>query len=187
MELLSKSHQVPFFDVHESKREAISPSFARRGREDFDGSNVEASSSSSSATSSDKNKPKLRYELNFDHNAPLPQFFEEMTGHWGVKVNLHGQQHSQHPQQQQRFDKFGYAIPNHNNNNKGESSASERGGEGGCCPFCTLPLIENVGRTSRVVIFPCGHAFHQFCMTEDACPTCLYKKFPKLHSFFTTH
>lgn len=41
------------------------------------------------------------------------------------------------------------------------------------CPCCSLPVQENIGNISSVVIFPCGHSFHDFCIAEfDACVIC---------------
>ena len=53
----------------------------------------------------------------------------------------------------------------------------------GSCECCTLPLAESVGRSSSLVVFECGHAFHEFCVAEDACPVCLTSHMPSLSSF----
>eukprot|EP00004_Rigifila_ramosa_P019901 TRINITY_DN5125_c0_g1_i1.p1 TRINITY_DN5125_c0_g1~~TRINITY_DN5125_c0_g1_i1.p1 ORF type:complete len:1427 (+),score=302.28 TRINITY_DN5125_c0_g1_i1:465-4283(+) len=41
----------------------------------------------------------------------------------------------------------------------------------GVCVCCTLPVSECVG--SSIVVFPCGHAFHQACVPEQSCISCL--------------
>eukprot|EP01102_Stenamoeba_stenopodia_P006527 TRINITY_DN1797_c0_g1_i1.p1 TRINITY_DN1797_c0_g1~~TRINITY_DN1797_c0_g1_i1.p1 ORF type:complete len:686 (-),score=140.70 TRINITY_DN1797_c0_g1_i1:21-2078(-) len=70
-----------------------------------------------------------KYTINFDYTTPVPRFYEESAGHWGVVTSLKG-----------------------------------------TCPYCCLPLSENVG--SNVTIFPCGHAFHEVCVPEKACISC---------------
>jgi len=47
------------------------------------------------------------------------------------------------------------------------------------CPACTIPLTEPIGAVatlSSVVLFACGHAFHQLCAAEGACPICLHER-----------
>lgn len=39
----------------------------------------------------------------------------------------------------------------------------------GYCPICTLPISES---PSAVVVFPCGHAYHQSCNHANACNEC---------------
>jgi uncharacterized membrane protein len=56
----------------------------------------------------------------------------------------------------------------------------------GSCECCTLPLAESVGRSSSLVVFECGHAFHEFCVAEDACPVCLTSHMPSLSSFLSS-
>ena len=41
----------------------------------------------------------------------------------------------------------------------------------GNCPSCTLPLREYVG--TNIVIFRCGHGYHQQCIPENACRVCV--------------
>jgi hypothetical protein len=44
----------------------------------------------------------------------------------------------------------------------------------GKCTHCTLPLKEQVGNVPNVVVFLCGHSFHQHCISHvDACTMCL--------------
>jgi len=40
----------------------------------------------------------------------------------------------------------------------------------GNCRSCMLPLTENLGL--NVFVFPCGHAYHQSCIPEQACRIC---------------
>jgi len=41
----------------------------------------------------------------------------------------------------------------------------------GTCPCCTLPLKE---RSAALVVFPCGHTYHQPCIPEMACRECFH-------------
>ena len=162
MELQGKGQLVPYFDAHETRRDpTLDPSLAMK---------------EGPREKSDAAPSKTRYELNFDHNAPMPQFLEEMTGHWGIRVSLRANAGDE------VFDGKGKAKSKSVSSSLASLIADETGG---CCAYCSLPLMENVGRTgSRLTVFPCGHAFHQFCTTEDGCPYCLYQNFPKLTSFF---
>jgi len=74
-----------------------------------------------------------KFSIGFDYITATPRFFEEMTGHWGLRQQL--------------------------------LTAS--------CECCTLPLSESVGRLPSIVVFECGHAFHEFCVPEEACTACL--------------
>jgi len=40
---------------------------------------------------------------------------------------------------------------------------------GGCCPTCTLPFKY---APNSVIVFPCGHVYHQNCIPEAACREC---------------
>jgi hypothetical protein len=82
-----------------------------------------------------------RVQLTFDHVVPLPKFYEDSAGHWGVPLDL---------------------------------SAS--------CVRCTHPLSKALEPSGNIVVFPCGHGFHQFCCEEDACITCFRKNFQPLLS-----
>ncbi|KAL0485138.1 hypothetical protein AKO1_004362 [Acrasis kona] len=39
------------------------------------------------------------------------------------------------------------------------------------CPVCKMNLDENVGGQD-VIVFKCGHAYHQYCLSLDACAVC---------------
>eukprot|EP01130_Rhizamoeba_saxonica_P015032 TRINITY_DN6663_c0_g1_i7.p1 TRINITY_DN6663_c0_g1~~TRINITY_DN6663_c0_g1_i7.p1 ORF type:complete len:870 (+),score=223.42 TRINITY_DN6663_c0_g1_i7:1043-3652(+) len=47
----------------------------------------------------------------------------------------------------------------------------------GKCGVCTLPLD---AAEADVVVFRCGHSFHDCCVPEEACPTCFSKNFTTL-------
>jgi len=49
------------------------------------------------------------------------------------------------------------------------------------CECCGLPLLEGV-MTGSLLVFPCGHAFHQFCIPERACVLCLERNMKTLIS-----
>eukprot|EP01132_Coremiostelium_polycephalum_P002021 gene2021-2488_t len=55
--------------------------------------------------------------------------------------------------------------------------------QGGSCPICTLPLLENpessfLGSTpATIIVFPnCGHSYHQCCIEEQGCTLCFSLK-----------
>lgn len=53
------------------------------------------------------------------------------------------------------------------------------------CPCCTLPLSESVARggsSQGVQVLPCGHAFHQACLPEQACVLCFSQQFTSVLS-----
>eukprot|EP00455_Lapot_gusevi_P050325 TRINITY_DN7271_c0_g1_i5.p1 TRINITY_DN7271_c0_g1~~TRINITY_DN7271_c0_g1_i5.p1 ORF type:complete len:117 (-),score=7.46 TRINITY_DN7271_c0_g1_i5:22-372(-) len=43
------------------------------------------------------------------------------------------------------------------------------------CICCTLPISETVGNS--IIVFPCGHLYHQVCCPEQACITCFSSNF----------
>ena len=51
------------------------------------------------------------------------------------------------------------------------------------CPTCTIPLVDPVGATaalSSIVLFRCGHSFHQLCAPEGVCALCLHNRVGRL-------
>jgi len=56
----------------------------------------------------------------------------------------------------------------------------------GCCPVCTLPLIEKVSNVlSNVVVMECGHVFHQPCLPEEVCVLCVCSEKDSLFDWIT--
>ena len=41
------------------------------------------------------------------------------------------------------------------------------------CGVCGVPVHDSVGAPTTTVLFACGHAFHQLCVPDDACVSCL--------------
>ena len=78
-------------------------------------------------------------------------FFGDSAPHWGVRTH------------------FSY-FP---------SSSSSATPTPSPCPRCRLPLLDP--RAGKLALFPnCSHAFHEMCVDEDACPSCLLSSLTSL-------
>lgn len=46
------------------------------------------------------------------------------------------------------------------------------------CAHCSLPVNQQIKNPSTIVIYPCGHSYHEFCIPGfDACVQCLSQNF----------
>lgn len=88
-------------------------------------------------------------DLAFDY-VGVPRFVEDSNLHWGSSVGSD-------------------LTPIYSHSQANTSSYVS-----GTCGYCTLPLEELItDASSSLIIFPCGHAFHQICNLEmDACTIC---------------